>query len=46
VAIVGLTREKKVNGRKRHLIVDTNGFVIRVLVSAADISDTEEGIGS
>jgi putative transposase len=38
---VDLTREKNIKGRKRHLIVDTNGFVIRVLVSAADISDNE-----
>lgn len=39
-----LTREKNIKGRKRHLIVDTNGFVIRVLVHAADISDSEGGI--
>jgi transposase len=38
---VGLTREKKVKGRKRQLAVDTNGFVLRALVHAADISDSE-----
>ncbi|HEU4322364.1 MAG TPA: transposase [Roseiflexaceae bacterium] len=43
MAIVDLTREKNIRGRKRHLLVDTNGFVLRVLVSAADISDTEGG---
>jgi len=44
IAIVDLTREKNIKGRKRHLVVDTNGFVLRVLVSAADISDGEGGI--
>ena len=39
-----LTREKNIKGRKRHLIVDTNGFVLRVLVHAADISESEGGI--
>jgi putative transposase len=38
-----LTREKKVHGRKRQLIVDTNGLVLRVLVHAADISENEGG---
>ena len=32
---------KKVNGRKRQCWVDTNGFLLRVLVHSADISDTE-----
>jgi len=32
---------KKVNGRKRQFWVDTNGFLLRVLVHPADISDTE-----
>lgn len=41
---MGLTREKNIKGRKRHLIVDTNGFVLRVLVHAADISESEGGI--
>lgn len=35
------TREKKVHGRKRTLLVDTNGRVLRVLVHAADIQDSE-----
>jgi hypothetical protein len=33
--------EKKVNGRKRQFWVDTNGFLVRVLVHPADISDDE-----
>jgi transposase len=41
---VGTTRGKNIKGRKRHLIVDTNGFVLRVLVHAADISESEGGI--
>jgi transposase, IS4 family len=32
---------KKVNGRKRQCWVDTNGFLLRVLVHPADISDDE-----
>lgn len=39
-----LTREKNIKGRKRQLISDTNGFVLRVLVHAADISESEGGI--
>jgi putative transposase len=38
------TREKNIKGRKRHLIVDTFGFVLRVLVHAADISESEGAI--
>ncbi len=34
-------REKKVKGRKRTLLVDTNGLVLRVLVHSADIQDSE-----
>jgi len=37
----GYDGEKKVNGRKRQCWVDTNGFLLRVLVHPADISDTE-----
>jgi putative transposase len=32
---------KKVNGRKRHILVDTQGLIIRVLVHPADISDRD-----
>ncbi|WP_296756954.1 IS5 family transposase [Roseiflexus sp.] len=32
---------KKVDGRKRQFWVDVNGFLLRVLVHPADISDTE-----
>jgi putative transposase len=28
-------------GRKRHLLVDTQGFVLKVVVSAADVQDRE-----
>jgi len=40
---VGTTAEKKIRGRKRHLLVDTQGLVISVKVLAADISDREGG---
>jgi putative transposase len=35
---------KKVSGRKRHLLVDTLGFLLRALVTAADDSDGAGGI--
>lgn len=37
----GYDAEKKVNGRKRTLLVDTLGLVMRVLVHTADIQDSE-----
>ncbi len=33
--------EKKVIGRKRHLLVDTDGRVLKVFVTAADWTDSE-----
>ena len=35
---------KKVNGRKRHLVVDTMGLVIVVLVTAASVQDRDGGV--
>ena len=35
--------EKKVTGRKRHLLVDSDGRLLKVFVSAADWSDSEGG---
>jgi transposase len=35
---------KKVNGRKRHLVVDTLGLLIVVLVTAASVQDRDGGI--
>lgn len=32
---------KKVKGRKRHLLVDTEGLVLRVVVHAADVQDRD-----
>jgi putative transposase len=32
---------KKVNGRKRHLLVDTQGLIIRAVVHRADITDRD-----
>ncbi len=36
-------REKKIWGRKRHLVVDTLGLLICVKVLAANITDREGG---
>jgi len=34
---------KKLSGRKRHLLVDTGGLVVKALVHAADITDRHGG---
>lgn len=34
---------KRVKGRKRHLLVDTNGFILHVLVHEANLQDHEGG---
>ena len=39
---VGLDGSKNVKGRKRHLLVDTLGLVLMVVVSAANVSDQVE----
>ena len=36
--------EKKVKGRKRHIVVDTMGNLLAVSVHAANIHDTKSGI--
>jgi len=40
---VGTTGGKKIQGRKRHLLVDTLGLLIAVKVLAANITDREGG---
>jgi putative transposase len=40
---VATTEGKKIQGRKRHLLVDTQGLVISVKVLAANITDREGG---
>ena len=39
----GIDGGKKINGRKRHLLVDTLGLPLAIHVSAADIADGEGG---
>ncbi|MEL7223102.1 MAG: IS5 family transposase [Bacteroidota bacterium] len=39
----GLDGGKKVNGRKRHIMVDTIGLPIAIHISAANVSDAEGG---
>src|SRR5215831_20267161 len=36
---VGFDRHKKIKGRKRHLLVDTLGLIVAVVVTAAHIDD-------
>ena len=40
----GIDGNKKVNGRKRHILVDTLGLVLGVVVSAANKADGQVGI--
>ena len=39
--IRGYDAGKKVTGRKRHIVVDTNGFLLEVVVHAANIQDRD-----
>ena len=39
-----MTGEKNVRGRKRHIVVDTAGNLLRVLVHSAGWSDSEGGL--
>ena len=40
----GIDGNKKVNGRKRHIVVDTLGLILGVVVSAANQADGQTGI--
>jgi len=40
---VATTQQKKIQGRKRHLLVDTQGLLLCVKVLAADIRDRAAG---
>lgn len=41
----GYDAAKKVNGRKRHIVTDTVGLLLVVLVSAASVQDRDGGAG-
>lgn len=38
------TRSGKIKGKKRHIVVDTQGFLMHALVHAADIQDRDAGV--
>jgi transposase len=40
----GYDAGKRVNGRKRHLVVDTGGLLLVVLVTAASVADRDGGV--
>lgn len=42
--LAALTAGKKIKGRKRHIVVDTLGNLLAVIVHAANIHDTKAGI--
>jgi transposase len=41
----GFDGGKKINGRKRHIVVDTLGLLLAVVVTAANVTDREAGRG-
>jgi transposase len=41
----GFDGGKKINGRKRHVIVDSLGLLLMVLVTAADVTDRDAACG-
>ena len=41
---VGFDRNKRVKGRKRHLLVDTLGLIVAVVVTAAHLDDRQGGV--
>jgi len=40
----GYDSGKKIRGKKRHLLVDTEGFVLEAIVHAADLQDRDGGV--
>ena len=44
MANVALTGEKKIKGRKRHILVDTTGNLLRIVVHSAGIQDRDGAI--
>ena len=42
--ICGYDAGKKIKGRKRHILTDTCGFLVFILVHAADIQDRDEAV--
>jgi transposase len=40
----GFDAGKKINGKKRHILVDTQGLLMQAIVHAADIQDRDGGV--
>jgi len=40
----GFDAGKKIKGKKRHILVDTQGFLMHAIVHAADIKDRDGGV--
>jgi hypothetical protein len=38
----GFDGNKKIKGIKRHIVVDKNGFLLAVMVTAANVHDSKE----
>ncbi|TDW63060.1 transposase [Novosphingobium sp. PhB55] len=43
--VCGYDAGKKIKGRKRHILTDTCGFLVFILVHAADIQDRDGAVG-
>ena len=39
----GYDAGKKINGKKRHILVDTQGLVMQAIIHAADVQDRDGG---
>jgi transposase len=44
VARVATTREKKVNGRKRHVVVDVLGLILALAITPASVQDRDGAV--
>ena len=40
----GYDAGKKIKGKKRHILVDTNGLLMQAIVHAADVQDRDGGV--
>ncbi|WP_368049674.1 transposase, partial [Muribaculum intestinale] len=44
-SVKGIDGGKKINGIKRHLAVDLNGFPLTIFISRANVHDSKGAIG-
>ena len=42
--LAAMTRARKIKGKKRHILVDTQGLLMHAVIHAADIQDRDGGV--